>query len=139
VHWNTLTAFFLRLPISVSGRVIVILESACCVSRVISGTTCEQNLAHKFRGNGVTSDLSRDLSIFLSTLYPRLLGVLNVILLSKMSLSRSAAKSEKSEDATHADHVPRAEANLFSPAVTFDSLCHSRCAPSIRDLPFQLG
>lgn len=44
-----------------------------------------------------------------------------------MSLSRSAA-TEKSEDATHADHVPRAEANLFSPAVTFDSLCHSRCA-----------
>lgn len=30
---------------------------------------------------------------------------------------------EKSKDPTHADHVARAEANLFSPAVTFDGLC----------------
>lgn len=56
VHWNALTASFPRLPISASGRrAIVIPEPACRVSRVISGTTCEQNLAHKFQGMEMAS------------------------------------------------------------------------------------
>ena len=114
---------FPRLSISASGRAIVIPKSACSVSRVISRTTCEQNLAHKFNRMEMASrPISR--AIFSSfSLLPS--GALNVILLFRTSLSRSAA-TEKSKDATHADHVPSVEANLFSSAVTFDSLCHSR-------------
>lgn len=82
--------------------------------------------------NGVTSDLSCDLSILLSALYLRPPGALKVILHFKMCLSHSTA-TEKSVDATYADHVPRSKANLFSSVITFDSLCHSRCAPSMRD------